>query len=283
VSDVRLSGYALHAGVITSLTLARHDGPITFVRGAHRADLSSLRVARTDFGVSLTDDHGFEVDLVEHFLAAIGGLGIGDRVLATIEGPELPILDGGARAFIDALTRLEIPQAPRRWVVEKPGRLEWRESTYELDVMDGVDIVVETEFAHPAMVRQRASWNGDPRRFAEEIAPARTFGFAEDAEDLWTRGRAGLAALASKGNAAATKAFADAVLVLDERGVVSDQGAASSPRPDELARHKLLDLVGDLTLYGGPPKGRIRALRPGHTATHRIIGEAMSLGILSLR
>ena len=94
---VRLSGYALHAGVITALELTRHDGPITFARGSQRAALSSLRVARTDFGVALSDDHGFEIDLVEHFLAAIGGLGIGDGILATLDGPELPILDGGPR------------------------------------------------------------------------------------------------------------------------------------------------------------------------------------------
>ena len=59
--------------------------------------------------MGLTDDHGLEVDLVEHLLAAIGGLGIGGGVLATLEGPELPILDGGARAFVDALVALEIP------------------------------------------------------------------------------------------------------------------------------------------------------------------------------
>jgi UDP-3-O-[3-hydroxymyristoyl] N-acetylglucosamine deacetylase len=280
VSHVRLSGYALHAGVITTLTLTRHDGPITFARGVRRAELSSLRVARTDFGVGLTDDHGFDIDLVEHFLAAIGGLGIGGEVLATLEGPELPILDGGARTFVDALVRLEIPRAPRRWVVKKPGRLAWADSVYEFDVMNGIDIVVETEFAHPAMGRQRASWNGDPRQFADDIAPARTFGFAKDAEDLWRKGRAELGALASTGTEAATKAFTDAVIVFDEAGVVGD---GKPLLPDELARHKLLDLVGDLALHGGPPQGRIRAVRPGHTATHRIIGEAVSLGILSPR
>lgn len=280
MTEVRLSGYALHAGVVTSVTLTRHDGPITFARGNTRAELASLRVARTDFGVALRDDHGFEVDLVEHLLAAIGGLGIGAEVLATLEGPELPILDGGARAFVDALARLEIPRASRRWAIQKAGKVEWKDSVYEFDVLEGIEIVVDAEFPRP-VGRQRASWNGDPRRFSDEIAPARTFGFAMDAEALWRNGRAQLARLASKTSGPANDAFTRAVLVLDENGIKSDTGNPASVLPDELARHKLLDLVGDLTLHGGPPRGRIRALRPGHTATHRIIGEAIALGILS--
>jgi len=279
VNNVRLSGYALHSGVITSLELARHDGPITFARGSQRARLSSLRVARTDFGLGLTDGHGFEIDLVEHFLAAIGGLGIGGGILATLDGPELPILDGGARAFVDALMVLEIPPVPRRWIVQKPGNVKWKESVYDFDVMDSVELVVVTEFAHPGIGRQRASWNGDARRFADEIAPARTFGFVNDAEDLWNSSRARLAALASTGDAAATKALTDAVLVYGKNGMVDRN--SRPPLPDEQARHKLLDLTGDLALYGGPPRGKIRALRPGHTVTHRIIAEAISLGILS--
>ena len=190
------------------LELTRHDGPITFARGSQRAALSSLRVARTDFGVGLTDDHGFEIDLVEHFLAAIGGLGIGGGVLATLDGPELPILDGGARAFVDALIALEIPPMPRRWIVQKPGKVTWKESVYDFDVMESVEIVVLTEFEHPGIGQQRASWDGDARRFADEIAPARTFGFVDDADDLCNSSRARLAALASTGDDAAMKALA---------------------------------------------------------------------------
>lgn len=281
--SVGLSGYALHAGVVTTLTLTRHTGPVTFIRGSRRAELPNLRVTRTDFGVAVADDNGFEVDLVEHFLAALGGMGIAGDVLATLEGPELPILDGGSLAFVEALARLEIPPKPRQWVVHKPGKLAWKESTYEFEVAGDIEIVVDTEFAHPTLGHQRATWNGDPRSFASEIAPARTFGFVKDANDLWRTGRAALAALASRGSAAATKAFSDAVLVFDEDGRVNDKSSRAPLLPDELARHKLLDLIGDLTLYGGPPEGHVRAVRPGHTATHRIMGEAMALGILRRR
>jgi UDP-3-O-[3-hydroxymyristoyl] N-acetylglucosamine deacetylase len=249
------------------------------VRGARRALLASLRVARTDFGVGVTDDHGFELDLVEHLLAAIGGLGIGDQLEIDVDGPELPILDGGARAFVEALASLEIAASRPRWRVLEPGQVSHADSVYDFDVSDKVEMVARTEFADSALGSQSASWDGDPRRFVREIAPARTFGFASDAEDLWSMGRAGLAARASKGDRAAQEAFENAVLVFDEHGVV--RGAAKC-LPDELAKHKLLDLIGDLTLHGGPPLGRIAALRPGHTATHRILREAISLGILSV-
>ena len=97
---------------------------------------------------------------------------------------------------------------------------------------------------------------------------------------LWKVGRAKLAALASKGDVEARDALAAAVLVFD-RGGLADLGAPQrAPRPGELAKHKLLDLVGDLTLYGVPPRGRLRAVGPGHTVTHRAMGEAMSLGIV---
>jgi UDP-3-O-[3-hydroxymyristoyl] N-acetylglucosamine deacetylase len=261
------------------VTLARRAGPITFVRGERRVPLASLRVSRTDSGVGVTDDRGFEVDLVEHLLAALGGLGILADVEVEIDGPELPILDGGARAFALALAQLEVPPSPRLWRVQKAGKVTHLGSVYELEPSEDVEIAVKADFAHPELGSQRAGWDGDPRRFVDEIAPARTFGFVRDAEDLWSSGRAGLAALASKGDRGAKKAFTEAVLVFDERGVVAD--APSTLMPDELARHKLLDLIGDLAFYGGPPRGRIFALRPGHTATHRIIREAISIGILS--
>jgi UDP-3-O-[3-hydroxymyristoyl] N-acetylglucosamine deacetylase len=228
--------------------------------------------------VGVTDDRGFEVDLVEHLLAALGGLGIHADVEVEIDGPELPILDGGASAFAVALAALEVPPSPRLWRVQRAGKVSHRESEYQFDVSEEIEIAVRTEFAHPGLGGQRASWNGDPRRFVDEIAPARTFGFASDAEDLWRTGRAGLAARGAKGDIAAKEAFERAVLVFDAHRVAGD---AASPLPDELARHKLLDLIGDLAFYGGPPRGRIFALRPGHTATHRIIREAISIGLLS--
>jgi UDP-3-O-[3-hydroxymyristoyl] N-acetylglucosamine deacetylase len=275
-APVRLEGHALHAGTVAALTLAPHDGPTTLARGDRRAPLASLRVSRTDFGVAVTDDRGFELDLVEHLLAALGGLGIRRGVTVVVEGPELPILDGGARRLADALVRLEVPQAPPELVVARRGRLEVDKSSYEFEPGDDVELLVETAFEHRAIGTQRASWDGSPAAFLDDIAPARTFGFAGQADELARRGRA-LLATAAASDPSAMAALRRAVVVFDE------PGPAPSLAENEIAKHKLLDLIGDLALYGGPPSGRILARQPGHTATHRVVRRALDCGILSRR
>jgi len=268
---------------MTAVTLARCDGPLAFEQGGRRAPLSSLTVQRSDAGVALSDGCGLEVDLVEHLLAAYGGLGIRRGVCAVVEGAELPILDGGARTFADALAALELPPRspePAELFVNKAGRLAAGSSCYAFDVGEDTALSIEVVFDHPAIGIERASWDGTRRTFLESIAPARTFGFHADAHELWRHGRAELAA--RTGDAHAMKAFSRAVIVFDATGPLAAKEQAP-PMVGEIGRHKLLDLIGDFVLHGGPPRGRVLASRPGHTASHRIIREALALGILSRR
>jgi UDP-3-O-[3-hydroxymyristoyl] N-acetylglucosamine deacetylase len=277
-SPIRLEGFALHAGTVTAVTLAPHEGPITLARHDKRAALASLRVTRTDFGVAVTDDRGLEIDLVEHLLAALGGLGVRRGVMAVVEGPELPILDGGARVFAEAIARLEIPESVPELVVARRGRLAFDESSYAFAPGDTVELQVEAIFDHPAIGTQHAHWDGDRGSFRDQIAPARTFGFVSQTAELARRGRAGLATRpAARSGDESLAALREAVLIFDESAPPFRVGE------NEIARHKLLDLIGDLTLYGGPPLGRITARRPGHTATHRIVRRALDCGILSRR
>lgn len=280
-ASIRLEGYALHQGVVTAVTLVRRAGPITFEREGHRGALERLEVRRSDGGVALTDGRQLEVDLVEHLLAAFGGLGIRQGVTAMVEGAELPILDGGARAFADALRGLELPADAYlgpELVVSKAAVLTSGRSRYAFEIGEGTHLSVETVFDHADLGTECAAWDGSTDAFIDVIAPARTFGFRSDARDLWARGRAALAA--RNDDVAASRAFARAVVVFDDAGAVAETGEPP-PSPGEMTRHKLLDLIGDFGLYGGPPRGRVHAHLPGHTASHRIIREALSLGILS--
>ena len=278
MTPVRLEGFALHAGTRTAVTLARHDGPITFGRGDERASLAQLCITRTDLGVAVSNGAGFEVDLVEHLLAALGGLGLRRGVLALVEGPEIPILDGGARAFVDALIRLEIPKEPPELRVVAHSRIEVGSSSYDFEPGESVDLTVEVSFDHPAIGARTARWLGDPRSFRDQIAPARTFGFAKQAALLSGRQRAGLASRVAGSADPATAALRNAVIVFDD---------PSTPpqlrEENEIANHKLLDLVGDFAFHGGPPLGRVLARRPGHTATHEAIRQAIASGVLSRR
>jgi UDP-3-O-[3-hydroxymyristoyl] N-acetylglucosamine deacetylase len=266
---IRLAGDALHSGCPAAVTLARRDGPITFVQDGRIATLDRLHVARTDRGLELADGSGVSIDLAEHLLGAIGGLGIRSDLIVTVEGAEIPLLDGGAGQMTEALRKLQIPPSPPGLLVARTARLRAGDADYEFEEADGIGVAVDVSFDHPAIGAQQANWNGDPAAFAHVIAPCRTFGFARDAEMFEKAGRA---KLVRDG-----RSLDGAVIVFTERGLLDPRMA---PAKGEIAGHKLLDLIGDLALYGGPPIGRIVAHRPGHTATHAVVQQALAQGIL---
>jgi UDP-3-O-acyl-N-acetylglucosamine deacetylase len=136
-------------------------------------------------------------------------------------------------------------------------------SRYEFEPGEGVSLRVAFE-TDDARLARAASWDGDVHDFRARIAPARTFALARD---LATIERLGLARHADP---------ASVVLVMPD--AIHCRGPFV---PDEPARHKLLDLIGDLYLYGGPPRGTLSARRPGHGPTHEALGKARRDGILA--
>jgi UDP-3-O-[3-hydroxymyristoyl] N-acetylglucosamine deacetylase len=122
---------------------------------------------------------------------------------------------------------------------------------------------VTLEYADPRIAPD-AAWDGTPGDFVTRLAKARTFAFADEIPDLVRAGHASHAA-------------PESVVVLGP-GYVHWAGIPFTA--DEPARHKLLDLMGDLFLYGGPPRGHVHAFRPGHRATHTILREARRAGVV---
>jgi UDP-3-O-[3-hydroxymyristoyl] N-acetylglucosamine deacetylase len=234
-------------------------------RGAARLD--ELSVRRTDHGVLVECERaGVHVDLVEHLLAALGGLSLRDGVAIGVDGGEVPLLGGGAVELATALLELEVPARPPTLIVGRSDTLLEGPARYEFRTGASTELFVAVDF--PGVGKQTAHWDGTPDAFKRVIAPARTFGFLRDADALRRVGRA-------------AHVDPNAVLILDDEG---DSGSSEHPmEPDELARHKLLDLIGDFTLYGGPPAGTVRAERPGHSATHRVVGRALASGVLVRR
>jgi UDP-3-O-[3-hydroxymyristoyl] N-acetylglucosamine deacetylase len=125
---------------------------------------------------------------------------------------------------------------------------------------------VEVDFRAPKIGKERAHWDGSFQGFLSDIAWARTFGFRREAGELFARDRA-------------LGADPIAVMVLDDDGGVEPPGLPA--RRGEFARHKLLDLIGDLYAFGGPPLGVVRALKPGHRATHQAVARALEQGFLT--
>jgi UDP-3-O-[3-hydroxymyristoyl] N-acetylglucosamine deacetylase len=264
-SSVALRGVALHRGGPAEVRLVAAPGPLVIAQRGAEARLDAMTPVRTDRGVTVASDDGrVRVDLIEHLLAAVGGLGITGGLRIETDDDEVPILDGSARPFAEALRGLGLPRAAPALRVTREATLEHDRGWYKFAPATEVRVRVAVDFPAP-VGEQRAAWDGDAEDFVARIAPARTFGWARELDALRAAGRAAGVSLES-------------VLVLDAHGAVA--GCRPSG-PEEPARHKLLDLVGDLALHGGPPLGVVEAFAPGHTATHAVVARALAMGVLA--
>lgn len=268
--EIAVKGVGVHAGIEATLTLkpAPADTGIVFVRSfadqpARKAQVTRQSVQATDLATVLGDRSGILVSTVEHALAALSGLGVDNAILA-IDGPEVPILDGSAAPFVQAIDEAGIVKAGgrRRFLkVLKPVRVENGASFGELLPYDaGFRMEVEIDFAHSGIGRQRFAANLSPAVFRRELAAARTFGFLKDVERLRAAGYARGASL-------------DNTVCLADEGVLNPEGLRFS---DEFVRHKAMDAVGDLALAGLPLLARFRSYRGGHKLNFQMVDALLS-------
>lgn len=254
-----LSGNGVHSNAPVQLVLhpAPADSGIVFVRtglpdgGSKRIEAKWSRVSATDLCTVLGDASLGSVSTVEHLLAALSGLGI-DNLTVEIDGPEVPIMDGSAAAFVAALDRAGVKQlsAARRYLkVLKPIRVEQGRSHSELlPAESGFRLEVEIDYPVQAIGRQRKSMELQPAAFRREVARARTFGLLSDVERLWKMGFALGSSLENS-------------IAVDAERVLNPEGLRSA---DEFVSHKILDAIGDLSLAGMPIVGSYSAFCPGH-------------------
>jgi UDP-3-O-[3-hydroxymyristoyl] N-acetylglucosamine deacetylase len=268
--EVELSGIGLHTGKRSWLCLkpARANTGIVFVpRGSasFRIPAFVTHVTRTELATTLGVP-GFELFTIEHLLSSLFGLGV-DNILVEMDGPEIPIMDGSSLYFVKEIldAGLELLDDEKRfWIVRSRVKVGRPEKWIECFPSPYFELDVEIDFPHPVIGKQRYQYRHSPSRYIEEIAPARTFGFLKDVEAMR---RAGLALGGSLENA----------VVIDDRGIVNPGGLRF---PDEFARHKVLDLIGDLGLVGGPIIGKIRAYRPGHELNHIFLERLLMQGAI---
>ncbi|SEQ40107.1 UDP-3-O-[3-hydroxymyristoyl] N-acetylglucosamine deacetylase [Faunimonas pinastri] len=256
-SRIELSGIGVHSGKPVSMTLSPADANtgIVFVRTAEgQADIEipaiHSAVAATELCTLLGDPAGLFVATVEHLMAALISLGV-DNVSIEIDGSEVPVMDGSAAAFVDAVDQVGLVEqkAPKRFIkILKPVQIAVGESFAEFVPFDGFRFDVAIEFANELIGRQEMAIDITPDSFRTEISRARTFGFMSDVERLW---KAGYAMGSSLENS----------VVIGEDRVLNPEGLRY---PDEFVRHKLLDAVGDLALAGMPFVGCYRSYKGGH-------------------
>ena len=251
--SVSCTGIGLHSGnkVTLSLKPAPADTGIRF----QRADLGGLEIPATvthlggiQYQTGLTRE-AVSVETVEHLLAALTALGI-DNAIVELNSPEVPIMDGSAAPFVYLVNEAGVRrlQAPRRYLkVLRPISLTQGDKRIALYPSDHFKVTYSISFDHPLLRHQSRTMRVTEESFIEEIAPARTFGFLKEVEMLRQRG------LALGGSL-------DNAIVLGETGVLNN----ALRFEDEFVRHKILDVIGDLSLVGHPVVGHLVAHRGGH-------------------
>jgi UDP-3-O-[3-hydroxymyristoyl] N-acetylglucosamine deacetylase len=266
-----VSGIGVHSGSPATLTMlpAEADTGIVFVRCGidgkpDREIRANVRaVTATEFATVLGDATGPLCSTAEHVLAALSGVGV-DNAVIEIDGPEVPIMDGSAAPFVAAIDQAGVVTlpAPRRYIrVLKPVRVAKGDCYGELRPHPhGFRVELDIDFDHPLIGRQGVALDIEPDTFRRELARARTFGFMRDVAKLWS---AGYALGASFEN----------TLVINENRLLNPEGLRF---PDEFARHKALDAIGDLALAGAPLLGAYRSVRGGHRLNHAVLSALMA-------
>ncbi|MCA3563869.1 MAG: UDP-3-O-acyl-N-acetylglucosamine deacetylase [Methylocystis sp.] len=256
---ISLEGIGVHSGAPVKITLhpaEAHTGIIfrrTGLPGGVERDIPARReaVGATELCTVIGEPSGASVSTIEHLMAALAGMGV-DNVIAEIDGPEVPIMDGSSCLFVDAIDQAGVEQqrAPRKVIVVlKPVRIEHGRSWAELTPRArGFDVDVEIDFPTQLIGRQRRTVDVTPANFRKDIARARTFGFMKDVEYLW------------KKNLALGASLENTVALGDDR-IINPEGLRY---PDEFVRHKILDAIGDLALAGARLQASYKAYIPGH-------------------
>ena len=208
------------------------------------------RVTRTTLCTTIDLGDSVSVATVEHVVSALSGLGV-DNALLTLNGAECPILDGSAGPYVDGIkvVGLDVQPATRKYIkVMRQVLVRNNEASAALEPYNGRALDIEIDFDSRVIGRQRMIFDWTPRRYDQDVARARTFGFVRDGKVLR---QAGYALGSSLDNS----------IAVHEDRILNPGGLRYE---DEFVRHKLLDAVGDLALCGLPIYGRFRSYKGGH-------------------
>jgi UDP-3-O-[3-hydroxymyristoyl] N-acetylglucosamine deacetylase len=258
-----LVGTGLHSGRPVRLTIRpAESGGIRF----RRLDVSDRdnvvpalwdHVRDTTLCTVIANEAGTRVSTIEHVMAALAGTGV-HNALVELDGPEVPIMDGSAQRFVQAILRAGIRTLARPVEairILRPVITEQHGVAAMLLPARAFSMVYEIDFPDAAIGHQEKALDLSNGAFVHELADCRTFCRRSDVEAMQAQG------LALGGS------FDNAVVV--DGGSVLNRGGFR--RADECVRHKMLDAVGDLALAGAPIIGAYRGVRAGHAATNRLL------------
>jgi len=263
-NSIRATGVGLHTGEKVTLTL-RPAAPNTGVV-FHRSDLdpavsimaAAENVGDTRLSTTLVRD-GVRVSTVEHLLSAVAGLGI-DNLHVDVSAPEVPIMDGSAGPFVFLLQSagLKEQNAPKKFIrIKRTVEIHDDDKWVRFDPYEGFKVGFCIDFEHPMFTSgsQRAELDFSSTSFVREVSRARTFGFMRDIEAL-------------RANQLALGGSLDNAIVLDDFKILNEDGLRYE---NELVKHKILDVVGDLYLLGHSLIGAFTGHKSGHALNNQLI------------
>lgn len=260
------AGVGLHSGVPVSIRIL--PAPVATGLVFVRTDLENFQipaswrhVARVSYATSLMRQ-GVLISTTEHLLSVFYSMGI-DNAYVEIDNLEVPILDGSGQPFVELIRSAGIRhyRRKRRYLrIRRPVSIEDRGKRITILPDESFRLTCDIEFDHALVGRQSLEMEVTPERYSSEIAPARTFGFEHELQQMRDMG---LIRGASLENA-----------VCFDRASVLNAGGLRFP--DECCRHKALDLIGDLALIGKPLLGHVIAERAGHAMHAALVARIMS-------
>ena len=263
---VQASGVGLHSGVPVSIRIlpAPASTGIVFLR----TDLDNFpvpaswrHVARVSYATSLMRQ-GVLISTTEHLLSVFYSMGV-DNAFVEIDNLEVPILDGSGKPFIDLLKEagLKVHRRHKRYLrIRRPVSVEAGAKRITILPSDRFLLTCDVFYDHPLIGRQSLDLEVTPQRFAREIAPARTFGFSTELDQMREMGLIRGASL-------------DNAICFESTTVLNAGGLRFM---DECCRHKALDLIGDLALIGKPLLGHVIGERAGHAMHTALVARIMS-------
>lgn len=260
------TGVGLHSGVPVSIRIlpAPASTGIVFIRtdlDRFPIPASWRYVARVSYATSLMRQ-GVLISTTEHLLSVFYSMGI-DNAFVEIDNLEVPILDGSGQPFVDLLRKAGLKSYRRRkryLRIRKPLSVEAEGKRISILPSDAFFLTCDVFYDHPLIGRQSLDLEVTPERYADEIAPARTFGFEHELDQMRDMGLIRGASL-------------DNALCFYDGGV---RNAGGLRFEDECCRHKALDLIGDLALIGRPLLGHVIAERAGHAMHTALVARIMS-------
>lgn len=265
-APVSCAGVGLHSGQPVTITLrpAPVNTGIVFVNRNGHAGVSLP--ASIDYRVptelcTAISGNGFEVKTIEHILAALAGLEV-DNVYIDVTAGEIPVMDGSAAPFVRLIQSVGIVSQNRKQRYLKiMAPIEVSEGSKRVRIEPAATprITYTIHYDHPLIQTQTYVHECSVKEFETQIAAARTFGFLHEVQALWNRG------LGKGGNL-------DNTIVLSERGFVNETGLRFA---NEFVRHKVLDLIGDVSLLGMSFIGHIVAERSGHALHTRLVQQIL--------